>query len=466
MTKHCIVIGAGLSGLAAAHALAKKNWKVTVLEARNRLGGRVFTFKFHEAPDLYCELGGEWVGRDHDSMIRLCKEFKLGKKYKNGLMPHLFDYSFVERGRMTNSLPPQASPFSKQSNDALDKLKKEYLAHRGNSKKALAWQKALDSNDWWTTLRNRNFATEDLSRRDLVDGTDFGESIRTVGGYAAAGEYMEPGSSNATDEMDFRIEGGNTRLVNALARYVGLANIRTCLEAQSVVFKNGEIIVTARDNRSDEFDSPLPKIQSETFRADACICTVPARVLNDIHFDPPLSTVKSNSANQLQYARIMKTVMLFDNRFWMANKKTRFSCFTDSTSDFLFDSTLLQDGPQGILCSYAIGDKADDLAARGTEALRTGLEQDLSAIFPNARPKILAIERYPWQKDKYTQGSYALYRPGQWFSVRDPLTDGHVLAPKLGFPHGRILFAGEHIADEQGFMEGAVDTGQIAASHL
>jgi monoamine oxidase len=62
MSKHCIVIGAGLAGLAAAYKLTKKNWKVTVLEARNRVGGRVFTFKFHEAPGLYCELGGEWVG--------------------------------------------------------------------------------------------------------------------------------------------------------------------------------------------------------------------------------------------------------------------------------------------------------------------------------------------------------------------------------------------------------------------
>jgi monoamine oxidase len=78
----------------------------------------------------------------------------------------------------------------------------------------------------------------------------------------------------------------------------------------------------------------------------------------------------------------------------------------------------------------------------------------------------LAIERYAWQKDKYTQGSYALFRPGQWFTVRAPLTEGHIPDAKRGLPYAKILFAGEHIADEQGFMEGAVDTGEEAARLL
>ena len=56
----CIIIGAGLSGLAAAYAL--KDWNVTVLEARPRIGGRVISFNFKENPELVCELGGEWVG--------------------------------------------------------------------------------------------------------------------------------------------------------------------------------------------------------------------------------------------------------------------------------------------------------------------------------------------------------------------------------------------------------------------
>jgi monoamine oxidase len=83
----CIVIGAGLSGLAAARMLSKMNWKGTVLEARNRIDGRVWTHRFdHDgARHLYSELGGEWIGRGHKHTKELCEEFAL-----EPLLPHAF----------------------------------------------------------------------------------------------------------------------------------------------------------------------------------------------------------------------------------------------------------------------------------------------------------------------------------------------------------------------------------------
>jgi monoamine oxidase len=66
--KECVVIGAGLAGLAAAYHLTNAHRQVTVLEARDRLGGRVLTHHFCEAPDLNCELGGEWIGKNHEKM--------------------------------------------------------------------------------------------------------------------------------------------------------------------------------------------------------------------------------------------------------------------------------------------------------------------------------------------------------------------------------------------------------------
>ena len=150
-------------------------------------------------------------------------------------------------------------------------------------------------------------------------------------------------------------------------------------------------------------------------------------------------------------------MVLFEERFWLKDKKTKFSCFTDGVSDFIFDATLGQpfngSKSEGILCSHAIGDKADDLAARGTEELRRLIEQDLAALFPGKNTRAIAIERYAWQGDKYTQGAYGFYRPGQWFPVREA----------LGTPLHDVFFAGEHLADEQGFMDGAIDTGEDAA---
>ena len=66
----------------------------------------------------------------------------------------------------------------------------------------------------------------------------------------------------------------------------------------------------------------------------------------------------------------------------------------------------------------------------------------------------MAIGQMAWQKDRFTGGAYAFYRPGQWFTVR----------PALRTPFEKVFFAGEHIADWQGFMEGAVVTGKAAAN--
>src|SRR6476620_4130901 len=65
--KHsCIIIGSGLAGLSAALKLKNAGWHVTVLEARDRVGGRVFSHSMPENRDLVFELGGEWVGEDHE----------------------------------------------------------------------------------------------------------------------------------------------------------------------------------------------------------------------------------------------------------------------------------------------------------------------------------------------------------------------------------------------------------------
>jgi monoamine oxidase len=432
--RSCVVIGAGLSGLSAAYFLTQQveePWDVTVLEAEKWAGGRVYSFNFEEAPELVCELGGEWIGDDHKKAINLCK--KLGLE----LIPHRFDFFFYEKGRRGKQYRAGAWPFPASAWKQFIRLKQE-TRHWGEDRK-----KILDKKDWWTVLRDLGFDEHDLLRRDLMDSTDFGETIRMSGGFSAAAEYFE---SNPTDEMDWKIKGGNTELVRALEK--------------AIWRQNGRILTGQHVAAIEQLGSP-PRVivrtkRGETFRARYCICTVPARTLTKIRFLPEFPDDQWDAAKQLQYARIMKTAMLCETRFWMKNKKTRFSCFTDETSDFVFDATLGQPGEKGILCSYSIGDKADDLNGYTEETLKAKLQADLKNIFPGAPVRILAIKKQAWQHNPLTQGAYAFYRPGQWFPVRDILAR----------PFKNILFAGEHIADEQGFMDGAIDTGQDAARNL
>ena len=67
-----IIIGAGFSGLTAAHWLRQSGVKVTLLEGRNRIGGRVFSFNPPNSPGQVIEFGAEWVGNSHISLISMC----------------------------------------------------------------------------------------------------------------------------------------------------------------------------------------------------------------------------------------------------------------------------------------------------------------------------------------------------------------------------------------------------------
>jgi monoamine oxidase len=238
--------------------------------------------------------------------------------------------------------------------------------------------------------------------------------------------------------MDYKMTGGNSRLTDEFVKRIRLDNIKTSTLVTEVVQAEGMVTV---------------KTNSQNYVVDAVICTVPTQSLTRIKFDPPLPAEQLQAAEQLAYARISKNSVLYRKRFWEADN---FSMISDLTSHYYFHSTQNQPGTEGILTSYAIGEKADVLASQSNERRLRIIANDL-VDFDNTAPCHAGkIASYAWQRDAFTDGAYALFRPGQWFGIR----------PVLQRPHGKVLFAGEHLADWQGFMEGAIETGESAADSL
>lgn len=418
--KNCVIIGAGFAGLAAAFKLKNAGWSVTVLEARDRIGGRVFSQTFADNPNLIFELGAEWVGESHERLKSLCRDFNIP------LQKHQFEDYLLRNGEVSR---PNEWSFSPQAKAAFEKLIKGY------DKLNAAQKTNLDRYDWWTYLEKIGYSEDDLRLRDLMDSTDFGESIRHVSAFAAAAEYAE---SSPKNEMDYKITGGNSRLAFEFARRIGAENIKTNTLVTEINQRAGIVtIVTA----------------AETFKADAVICTAPINSLLKIKFTPALPIVQTEAAQKLIYSRICKNSVLYDKRFWKAEN---FSMVSDTTSHFYFHSTQNQTGTRGILTSYAVGEKADVLASQSDERRLKIITRDLTDFNSDAPQMARAISSYAWQRDQFTDGAYALYRPGQWFGIR----------PILQRPHLKVLFAGEHLADWQGFMEGAIETGEAAAQNL
>jgi monoamine oxidase len=413
-----VCLGGGLAGLSAAYQLKKKGFNVIVLESQNRVGGRIFSHQI--TPELIIELGGEWVGNSHTRMQELCSEFNLE------LQNNQFDTHLIYKGEYS---PPGKWDYSEQWNSKFKKILADY---EHLSEEDLM---ELDKYDWWRFLVNNGCEGHDLDLRELLDSTDFGESIRHVSAFAALAEYAESSEKN---EMDLKIKGGNKMLPEKLADAIGRENI---LVGHTVtkIEQTDKVKITCSNGK--------------TFTADKVICTLPTFAMSKIDWQPGLPKEMVSAIQQLQYARINKHAVLFDQRFW---KDESFDMVTDELPHYFYHATKNQKAQQGVLISYSIGEKAAVVANRPKDKMRRDIHHTLSPHFGNVESLVKDQVNYYWGNDQNSRGAYALYGIGQWFSLK----------PILGKAFNHVHFAGEHIADWQGFMEGAVNTGEAAAEEI
>ncbi|MCU0451119.1 MAG: FAD-dependent oxidoreductase [Bernardetiaceae bacterium] len=419
-----VVLGAGLAGLAGAYRLQQLGATVTVLEARNRVGGRVFTY---QAPgqNLTTELGAEWVGRSHERVLALCRELNLP------LVDHVYQ-THACLGQVYQR--PDQWRFDPQWEAILNQKLAAFAALNQTNERAALRQ--ADGLDWWRWLRNQGISEADLELRELLDSTDFGESIRHVSAYMALGEY---GESSENNEMDYHIVGGNSRLPQALAQRIGAAHLKTDHAVTQVTQAGGQITVTCQNGQQ--------------FTADRVLCALPTAAVAKINWQPALRPEARAALDQLQYSRIIKCSVLFRERFWGAEN---FACITDTEAHYLFHTTQGQAGPAGMLTAYAVGDKGHLMAKKSREQRIQALTEALRPAFGQVAGLAQDVFTYYWGNDEYSQGAYAIYDVGEWTHLR----------PALAARHRHVWFAGEHLAEWQGFMEGAVATGQQAAEAM
>lgn len=417
--KSVIIIGAGFSGLSAAYALKKKGVRVTILEARNRIGGRVFSFKPKNTYDNVIELGAEWVGESHERVIALCKEFGL-ELFNNQFESHLTLQGEYQKPNEWNFSPE----FEKFWNEK-EAIWKTYTLDK---------KKKLDKQDWWRFLSNKGFNDRDLWLRELLDSTDFGESIRHVSAFAAFAEYAESSEHN---EMDLKIKNGNSMLAEKLADAVGR-------DAILINHKVMQIVQDVKTGVTVHCDN------GKKFTADKLICTTPTYSLQKIKWTPQLPGMQVDAMNALQYARIGKFPMVFSERFW---KDENFDMITDTPAHYFYHATKDQKGKPGVLIAYAIGEKADVLASVSQAQREAIILEALKPAFGDVSKYLNESLMYYWGIDNYSKGAYAMYGKGQWYGTMPVL--------KQHFMHTH--FAGEHLADWQGFMEGAINSGEEAA---
>lgn len=417
-----IIIGAGFAGLSAAYYLHKKKIDFVILESRNRIGGRVFSYVMDEKEKLVIELGAEWVGNSHERLQNLCNEFGLE------LQNNQFDTHLIYQGKYyKNGEWDYSENWKKKFKQLI-----EHYHHMPQAEKL-----KLDKMDWWRYLVNNGCEGRDLDLRELLDSTDFGETIRSVSAFAALAEYAESSEKN---EMDLKIKGGNSMLTKRMAEAIGEDKIKQQHKVTRVVQNLATGVTVYCDN-------------GEVFKGDKVICAIPTLGVKNIKWEPGLPSDQVNAMNELQYARINKNPLLFKKRFW---KDESFDMVTDQSPHYFYHATKNQDSKKGVLISYTIGEKAAVVANQDDDWRKDMVMQTLSPHFHDAKDEYDRMTNYYWGNDQYSFGAYAMYGKGQWFRVM----------PILKRSHMHTHFAGEHLADWQGFMEGAINTGEEAAAKI
>jgi monoamine oxidase len=175
--------------------------------------------------------------------------------------------------------------------------------------------------------------------------------------------------------------------------------------------------------------------------------------MTDVIWSPGLPKETREAIDSLQYSRIGKFPVVFSEKFW---ERDDFDMITDTPAHYFYHGTKNQPGKTGVLICYATGDKADVLSGVSQKQRLNIITDALSPAFGDIRKYIKEDHLYYWGRDEYSFGAYAFYGKNQWFEVM----------PVLQKPFRKVLFAGEHLADWQGFMEGAINSGEAAASAL
>jgi monoamine oxidase len=430
-----MVAGAGLAGLTAAVELQNAGARVTLLEARDRVGGRVWTIREGFAGGQHAEAGADLIEEGQEEILRLAKRL--------GLEPIRVlhrGFGFVRQGaggRPLKPIAPEAKPWAKLAEHLEPWMRAYRLAERR-----------------WDTVIAQQIAR--LSVAEWLDQVKAGKELRALAAGLRGFFLADPAELSLLPLVDqfasggtpgrakmYRIRGGNDQLASGLA---ALLKNRVHLRTELLAASQSDNSVRAT-LRSGETESQLT--------ADYLVLALPAVTLRHVTLDPPLPPRQAEAIARLKYGRATKTLLQFERRFWRRGRRPR-AYGTALPIGAVWEGNEEQRGRHGILTLLAGGSTSEEVfkivAERGIEGLARSLDWLGAAETP-----LRASRLVDWNQDWWAQGGYAY-----WDRDYDP-----GLRSWLSQVHGRMVFAGEHTSFQwQGYMNGAVESGLRAASEI
>ncbi|OQW51518.1 MAG: hypothetical protein A4S09_09820 [Proteobacteria bacterium SG_bin7] len=449
--KKIVVVGAGLSGLSCAFELKRLGHEVILLEAQNRVGGRVRSIREPFVNGQVADAGATWVlGTHHltNFYINLLgvklrpygdDNTKVEAFVKNNRFvvtgettdPWPLDLSVEEKelgfnGLYMKTFPPSLEKIGDPLDldwptpdlDRLDRL--SYLDFLQESLSPAAIRIITLSQDgWWGDFRN-------LSALAMLRDAKIGMVATTAS----------------------TVIGGTDVFPQAFARHL-----------TGNIFLNSPVVKISQfrnkyssDNIEVEF---LQDGKPKKVKADYAVCTVPTGVLNKIEFKPNLSREKQELVQSNPSLPCTRIYIQTKTKILERVQKVS-TVATDLPIMNICNNTINQDGETGIIHSYSAGEHALDFGKMHADERHRTAIQYFEKVYPGISQEIISVQSVVWKNERWFNGAYTIPRPGQVKKFMQ----------HRGRTEGRILFASDDSSPWTGWMQGALHSGLRAAAEI
>ena len=436
-----VVIGAGLAGLTAARELVGQGSSVLVLEARDRVGGRILN---HEIGDgKVVEVGGQWVGPTQDRLAALARELGIETFPTHAEGDNVLEY----RGRLRRyeGTIPRINPLV-----LLDVERAQRRLNRLSRRVPLEapWE-APDAE----RLDGQTAAS--WMRRNLATGT--GRMLLELGIEAVWAAQPEDLSlmhvlfyihSAGSLEMLFDTEGGAQQ-----DRFAGGSQ----LIALRMAAELGERVILGAPVRRIEHGADGVTVHADgaLARGRRAILAIAPTLAGRIAYDPPLPGFRDQLTQRVPMGSVVKCMAVYDEPFWRGEGLSGQGASDTGPVKVTSDNSP-PDGSPGVLLGFLEGRHARELGRAAGDERRAAVLDSFARLFgPRAAKPDAYIEKL-WAEEEFTRGCYGCHMPpGAWTSY------GRALRPPIGPLH----WAGaEYATVWNGYMDGAVRSGEASAA--
>ena len=439
-----VVVGAGLAGLAAARRLKAHDVSVLVVEARERVGGRVLNHDLGAGKVV--EVGGQWIGPTQDRLAALAAELGVDTFPTHGQGHNLIEYGGALR-RYRGAIPrinPAVLLDVERAQRRLNRLAR-------NVPLQAPWEAPnaakLDGQTVATWMR-RNLATK--AGRMLLE-----LGIEAV--WAAQPEDMSLLHalfyihSAGSLELLFETEGGAQQ-----DRFVGGSQLVPIRMAERL---GEERLVPGAPVRRIEHsqDGATVHADGNVLRGRRAILALAPTLAGRIAYDPPLPGYRDQLTQRMPLGTVAKCMAIYDEPFWRSESLSGQGMSDRGPVRLTFDNSP-PDGSPGVLLGFLEGRRARELGRLPEHERRTAVIDCFTRLFgPRAAKPDAYVERL-WAEEEWTRGCYGCHLPtGAWTGY----------GPALHPPLGPLHWAGAEYAHVwNGYMEGAVRSGEAAAAEV